>query len=460
MKRSKKLYVLLGVLALLCAAALLASSVKDRKENIAVSGEELLSIPVESVKSFHWEENGEDPLAFHREGDRWVYDGDEDFPASTKKVEGLLEQFVSFGVGFAIEDAENLGDYGLAKPVAVLTLETEDGEHTLELGDFSQMDDQRYISVGDGKAYLAIHDPYEEFSSATLRSLIEDDEVPSMDDVQQLRFSGAEDYQIQRVEEGTFARPGDIWAVEQDGQKIALDPDLVKGYLDLFSGSLLVNYADYHATTEELAKYGLDKPELTVEVQQGEDTFALHIGLDPKEKKAWEKMSSKEREDADPVTAYGQVEGSRIVYELHAEDYDGLAACAVNDLRRREVLPAALEDVRRLEATVDGETCVLTAKPDKDELRWEYHDEKADAYDLEDSLRTLRVTDFGDFQAGEQELVFTVQLASKEEVQIALYRYDGDSCVVTVNDKTLGLVDRADAMKLVENLRTIVLNGK
>ena len=460
MKRAKKLYVMLGVLALVCAAALIASSVKERGENIAVSGEELLAIPVESVEAFHWEEDGEEPLAFHRDGERWVYDGDEDFPASTDKVEGLLEQFESFGVGFAIEDAENLGDYGLATPTAVLTLETEDGEHTLELGDFSQMDSQRYVSVGDDKVYLAIHDPYEEFSNTTLRSLIEDDEVPAMDDVQQMNFTGAEEYQIQRVDSGTFARKDDIWAVEQDSEKIALDPDLVEGYLDLFTGSLLVNYVDYHATAEELAAYGLDTPELTVEVKQGEDTFALHIGLDPDEERAWEKMSVKEREEADPVTAYGQVDGSQIVYELHAEDYDGLAACAVDDLRHKEVLPANLEDIRRLEATVDGEECVLTAKPEKEELRWEYSGEKVDAYDLEDALSSLRITDFGDFQAGAQELIFKVQLASKEEIHVALYRYDGDTCVVTVNDKTLGLVDRSDAMDLVENLRTIVLNRK
>ena len=68
--------------------------------------------------------------------------------------------------------------------------------------------------------------------------------------------------------------------------------------------------------------------------------------------------------------------------------------------------------------------------------------------------------DFGDFPSGEQELVFTVQLASKEEIQVALYRYDGDSCVAAVDGRTLGLVDRPDAMDLVENLRTIVLNQK
>ena len=460
MKRAKKLYVMLAVLALVCAAALIASSVKERGENIAVSGEELLAIPVESVEAFRWEEEGEEPLAFHREGERWVCDGDEDFPASVDKVEGLLTQFEAFGVGFAIEDADNLGDYGLAKPVARLTLETKDGEQTLELGDFSQMDGQRYVSVGDGKVYLAIHDPYEEFSNATLRSLIEDTEVPAMDDVQEVNFTGAEEYAIRRVEEGTFARPGDIWAVEQGGREIALDPDLVEGYFDLFTGSLLVNYADYHATKEELAAFGLDEPELTVEIRQGEESFALHIGLDPEEEKAWEKMSDKEREEADAVTAYAQVEGSGIVYELNPVDYEGISACGVDDLRHREVLSAEVEDVRRLEATVDGEACILTAQPEKEDLRWEYRGEKVDGYDLEDALRALRITDFGDFEAGPLELTFTVELASKQEIQVDLYRYDGDSCVAAVDGETLGLVDRADAMDLVETIRTVMLNGK
>ena len=69
----------------------------------------------------------------------------------------------------------------------------------------------------------------------------------------------------------------------------------------------------------------------------------------------------------------------------------------MDDLRHKEVLPADLEDVRKLEIELDGEKCVLTTKPEDDELRWEYKSEKVDGYNLEDALRGLRVTDLGKF---------------------------------------------------------------
>lgn len=52
--------------------------------------------------------------------------------------------------------------------------------HTVELGDFSKMDEQRYLSIGDGKVYLVNHDPLDEFD-AVLRDMILDDTTPEFD---------------------------------------------------------------------------------------------------------------------------------------------------------------------------------------------------------------------------------------------------------------------------------------
>lgn len=52
--------------------------------------------------------------------------------------------------------------------------------HTVELGDFSKMDEQRYLSIGDGKVYLVNHNPLDEFD-AVLRDMILDDTTPEFD---------------------------------------------------------------------------------------------------------------------------------------------------------------------------------------------------------------------------------------------------------------------------------------
>ena len=42
-------------------------------------------------------------------------------------------------------------------------------------------------------------------------------------------------------------------------------------------------------------------------------------------------------------------------------------------------------------------------------------------------------------------------------MEAVLYRYDGDACLAVVDGESVCLVDRADAVELIEAVRTIVL---
>ena len=57
------------------------------------------------------------------------------------------------------------------------------------------MDEQRYLSIGDGKVYLVNHDPLDEFD-AVLREMILDDTTPEFDAAERIEFSGSENYTI------------------------------------------------------------------------------------------------------------------------------------------------------------------------------------------------------------------------------------------------------------------------
>ena len=54
------------------------------------------------------------------------------------------------------------------------------------------MDEQRYLSIGDGKVYLVNHDPLDEFD-AVLRDMILDDTTPEFDAAERIEFSGMRD---------------------------------------------------------------------------------------------------------------------------------------------------------------------------------------------------------------------------------------------------------------------------
>ena len=114
MKRSKRLLVLLGVLAVACAATLVVWRMEEEKEQIKVSGEVVLEIPADQVIALSWDYE-DTSLAFHKD-ETWLYDSDEAFPVSEEAVEELLDQFSAFSAAFTIEEAEDLGQYGLADP--------------------------------------------------------------------------------------------------------------------------------------------------------------------------------------------------------------------------------------------------------------------------------------------------------------------------------------------------------
>lgn len=143
-------------------------------EKIKNSDEVILSIDSSTVTALSWV-NGEETLSFHKDGENWVYDKDDAFPVDADKIENLLNIFNEFGVSYVIEDVENYADYGLEDPTCTINIKADGEEYQVLLGGFSKMDEQRYVSIGDGKAYLVQTDPYDSFNIA-LKDMILNDE--------------------------------------------------------------------------------------------------------------------------------------------------------------------------------------------------------------------------------------------------------------------------------------------
>ena len=84
MNRSKKIYILLGVLLVVCVATFGVSRYEEYKEKIENSDEVILELASDDVTSLNWEYESEETgktesLAFHKD-DQWLYDDDEAFP--------------------------------------------------------------------------------------------------------------------------------------------------------------------------------------------------------------------------------------------------------------------------------------------------------------------------------------------------------------------------------------------
>ncbi len=466
MKRSKRIYILLGVLVVACLATFAAVKLEQRQEQIKNSDEVILSLTAADVQSLSWSYD-ETSLAFTRDENAvWHWDDDEAFPVSEDKVNELLELFASFGVSFIIEEVEDYSQYGLDDPICTIELTTTEQTYTLELGDFSKLDSKRYVSIGDGNAYLVNTDPMDKYE-LTIRDLIDHDEALDYDAITRIQFSGAQNYTVSHEgdENGKSICAEDVYFADT----LPLDTDWVESYLDTVSTVGLTNYVSYNATEDELETYGLNDPELTVMIdcaaagEDGEEVvesiYTLHISRSSEQRA----MTREEEDELTSWVAYARVGESQILYQITSSKYELLMKASYNDLRHREVFTANFDQVTAMDISLEGNSYTLTAGEgeEEDEVVWYYGEDEVEIDDIQSALENLEADSFTDETVtGQQEIKLTLHLNNESfpKLEIILYRCDGTHCLAAVDGKVISLVSRGDVVDLVEAVNAIVLN--
>ena len=463
--------VLLAVFAVVSITAVLVSRHEEKVEQIKNSGKTILSIPTDTVTAFSW--TNEDGTFSFTKGDTWTYDGDSAFPVDEGKINDLLAQFEDFAAAFAIDDVEDYAQYGLTEPICTISITAGEETYTVQLGDFSKMDEQRYVSIGDGKAYLVSHDPLDEFG-AVLRDMILDDTIPAFDTAEKIAFTGTENYTISYDEDGTSICADDVYFA--DGQP--LDTDNVNAWLTALTGLDLTDYVSYNVTNEELQTFRLDEPALTITLdysssdEDGTETDAgtlvLHLSQNPEELAAYGEALANEEDDLPDVTCYARVGKSQIVYQITQSEFDALTAVSYGTLRHQNLFTADFDAVTSIDVTLEGETYTFTYTPpenedDEDaEGTWSYNGEEFDVFNFSYALRALSASSFTDEKpTGQEEISLTLHLDNEDfpAFTLTLYRCDGETCIAEVDGEPVAFVSRSQTVDLVEEVRALTLSA-
>ena len=255
-----------------------------------------------------------------------------------------------------------------------------------------------------------------------------------------------------------------MYFTQRDGETLPLDTGRVEDYLSALATLDLTDYMTYSATDDELEQFGLADPELTVAVdyapEDGEEnsTFFLHLSRDPKELAQAEEDAGEDEEET--ITAYARVGDSPIVYAVTGLSYLDLRAASYDDLRHREVLTADFDDVTGLDVTLEGEGYAFAAQGTGEDRTWTWEGREVDLADVQAAVEALSASEFTDAApGGQEEISLTVHLDNEAfpQVEIALYRQDGASCLVEVDGEAVCLVDRSAVVELMEAVRAVVL---
>ncbi len=463
MKKAKRIYVLLGVLLVACVATVVISRQEEEKEKIKNSDEIVLTIDSESVTALSWEYE-DISLAFHKD-ETWLYDDDETFPVNEEKIADLLEPFQEFGVSFVIEEVEDYAQYGLDEPTCTIQMTAGDQNYTIQLGAYSTMDSQRYVSIGDGKVYLVSQDPMDDFE-VELRDMVKHDEIPGLADATAIRFAGTQNYEILYEEESTNTYcEDDVYFIENK----PLDSTLISDYLSTVDSIGLTEYVSYNVTEEELASFGLDEPDLTITVdytltneeeEETTETFVLHLGRNQEELEA--ALETEDEDEIYSVTAYARVGDSQIIYEITSLEYKNLTENSYDDFRHKEVLTASFDDIYQIDIALEGEKYTISSSTEDDIKTWKYgNKEDISISGLETAIQALEATEFTSEDATDkEEISLKVYLENENypEIDITLYRYDGSECIAFVDGESFARVSRGDVVDLIEAVNTIILD--
>lgn len=467
MKRSKRIVVLLIILAVVCIATFALTKYEEKQEEIQTSNAVILEISADEVQTFSWDE-----ISFYKEGDIWIYEEDEAFPVSEEKIKSILSHFESFGASFMIENVEDYSQYGLDKPECVISLTSSEQSYELKLGNFSKMDEQRYVDIGDGNVYLVSEDPMN-YLETEISAMILHDEIPAWEQVSEITFAGSENNTVQYIEDSEDSYlEDDVYFIQKDGKNLPLDTDTVNEYLDTIASLQLQDYVSYNISEEELESFGLQEPELSVTIAYSytdedenelSDNFVLHIGQNVEELEKAKKAEEDGEDEIPEVTKYVRIGDSKIVYKLTNSSYDILAEASYDDLRHKEVFWADFDNVTKMDIALEGEHYVFTSEKEKDdeERIWYYNEEEIEIYSVESKLKALEADSFTDEASKEkEEISFTIYLDNENfpETKIQLYRYDGSSCLAVVDGESVSLVERKAVVDFIEAVQEIVLN--
>ncbi len=508
MAKLRNLVILLVVLAAACIATILVSGHEIKKEQIKESGETILQIDPDTVTFVSWEHNGSS-LTFTKEDTAWTSSDDSTLPVDADKISELLDTFNPLTAGFVIENADNLSQYGLDKPECTITLTASDTDYTIELGGFSTMDQERYLSIGDGNVYLVTTDPLNAFDRE-LDYFTKTDDIPKLQSADSISFSGtliAAPYTITYDAENAAAySDADIYYCDN----AAYDSEKITSYLEALSELDLGDCVNHSYTAAEASEYGLDKPALTAEISYDETddsgkktgnklTLSYAVGLDPSSdssasssqntdssgsesassyetsesssvsasdtaSKASSKSSASANGDDDTdenVTAYIRFNDSALVYKLSADDYKTVAAAGKGSFCKLALLPVSFDDIDSIEVSLDGESYTFTGTRKLTGGRdWSYNGEAIDISDIRSAAEGAKANDISaDEPSLKKEISLKLNSSNKNHplTSVDIYRYNGKDCIMVGDDGIPKLISRSSVSRLTEAVYAIVL---
>ena len=284
-RKKKKTIILLVMILLLIVANGVASAWNDKSEKKKEKEAEASKIYLTDagdITAYSYSD-GNQNMSFTKVDDTWEYDEDNEIPVNQDTVQSTADAIRQMEAVRELENPDQLSDYGLDKPSYTIRFQDNDGV-TTEILIGNGAGENYYATVGDSGKVYTISSDFQNYLQFDLTNLVQYDTVPSIG-------SG-------NLKSVTITENGTDTVYEDDDQV----GELAGGF-----GTLsLTDCVNYHASTEDLAEYGLDEGQritakaIYTDSSDKEQTFTVYLG----------------KTDDAGENRYIMVEGSDMVYRI------------------------------------------------------------------------------------------------------------------------------------------------
>lgn len=284
-RKKKKTIILLVMILLLVVANGVASAWNDKSEKKKEKEAEASKIYLTDAGDItaYFYSDGNQNMSFTKADDTWEYDEDNEIPVNQDTVQSTADAIRQMEAVRELENPDQLSDYGLDKPSYTIQFQDNDGV-TTEILIGNGAGENYYATVGDSGKVYTISSDFQNYLQFDLTNLVQYNTVPSIG-------SG-------NLKSVTITENGTDTVYEDDDQV----GELAGGF-----GTLsLTDCVNYHASTEDLAEYGLDEGQritakaVYTDSSDKEQTFTVYLG----------------KTDDAGENRYIMVEGSDMVYRI------------------------------------------------------------------------------------------------------------------------------------------------
>ncbi len=428
MKRTKKMLLLLGVLAL-CIGGYYGAQLLNKPA--AVTEETghfaLTARTAEELTGLNWTANDTD-FAFNYLDGAWVKADEASFPVDQEAVQGLADTLLALAGTRQLDGITSLGDYGLETPAFTVTATWSDGSATTyTVGDETPFGDGWYLSLSDQNsiAYVIVDDLADDFD-VTRTALAMMETLPTADTVTRITVGTA--FDAVYAETSTTINADQHW-YSADGQPLDGVDDLVAD-VQAIAWAALVEPA-----ASNLAAYGLDSATVITLYNGEEEAFCLHIGSTD-----------------GSGNYYARLPESSMVYTVASSSLSSLLSADTASLRSDALVETAYAELAQAIFTAGERSYTLIPAVPAEDAE-ETAEDPGEA--LWEALTAI-TAQTGAIEREPRETLLTVQVKTiaGQEATLTISAYDADSYVASLDVfATLVSADKVDkALRVLKGM--------